>query len=246
MELWEEDLYELLGVEETATSDEIRKAYKKLAIELHPDRFPDDPAKRDEATTRFSKVTNAYNILKDEEERAEYDFARRLGFAGSSAPAAKGGGGTPGKSIDDDGNVSEARQKQARNQYEAGLVAHKAKNWSKCIQHYKEAARLDPTVADYPAYLGLAYHQQGLKTPANKAFEQALKLDKKHKIVRQHYQAPGQQKAESGGFFGKLMALFGGKKDSAKGDAKPDAKGAKGKPPAKGKPEGKKKSAGRR
>jgi curved DNA-binding protein CbpA len=244
VELWEEDLYEILGVEETTTAEEIRKAYKKLAIELHPDRFPDDPAKRDEATALFSKVTNAYNILKDEEERAEYDFARRLGFAGgSSAPVSKGGS-AGGKSIDEDGNVSEARKKQARNQYEAGLVAHKGKNWSKCIQHYKEAARLDPTVADYPAYLGLAYHQQGLKTPANKAFEQAYKLDKKNKIVRQHYTPPGAQKAESGGLLGKLMALFGGKKD-AKPDPKADAKGGKGKAGGKGKPD-KKKSAGRR
>jgi curved DNA-binding protein CbpA len=245
VELWEEDLYELIGVEETATAEEIRKAYKKLAIELHPDRFPDDPAKRDEATARFSKVTNAYNILKDEEERAEYDFARRLGFAGSSTAAPTKGGATGGKSIDEDGNVSEARKAQARNQYEAGLVAHKGKNWSKCIQHYKEAARLDPSVADYPAYLGLAYHQQGLKTPANKAFEQALKLDKKNKIVRQYYAQPDQQKPTGGGLLGKLMAMFGGKKDAAKADGKADAKGAKGKAGAKGKPD-KKKSVGRR
>ncbi|MEB3330685.1 MAG: DnaJ domain-containing protein [Candidatus Sericytochromatia bacterium] len=245
MELWEEDLYELIGVEETATADEIRKAYKKLATELHPDRFPDDPARRDEATARFSKVTNAYNILKDEEERAEYDFARRLGFAGSSTPTPAKGGTAGGKSIDEDGNVSEARKAQARNQYEAGLVAHKGKNWSKCIQHYKEAARLDPSIADYPAYLGLAYHQQGLKTPANKAFEQAHKLDKKNKIVRQYYTPPSQQKDAGGGLLAKLMALFGGKKEGGKGDAKPAPKGSKGKAGVKGKPD-KKKSAGRR
>jgi curved DNA-binding protein CbpA len=251
LELWEEDLYELLGVEEASTPEEIKKAYKKLAIELHPDRFPDDAAKREEATVQFGKITNAYNILKDEEERAEYDFARRLGFAGSGGPGPSGGakaaGGAKGAGgkdeaqqakggtgpIEDEGGVSEARRNQAQNQFDLGKIAHKGKNWAKAIQHYKEAARLDPAVADYPAYLGLAYTQQGLKTPALKAFEQAYKLDRKHAIVKEHYSPPSEAKkaTKGGGFFGSLLALFGGgKKDDAK-----DKKGAKGGKDAKGK-----------
>lgn len=93
-QLWEEDLYELLGVSPEAEAGEIKKAYKKLAVELHPDRFPDDEAKRADATERFGKITNAYNVLKDEESKAEYDFARRM-LGGMSAgptgaPAAAG------------------------------------------------------------------------------------------------------------------------------------------------------------
>lgn len=260
--LWEEDLYELLGVDESATPEEVKKAYKKLAIELHPDRFPDDAAKREEATARFGKITNAYNVLKDEEERAEYDFARRLGFAGSNGPPngggakAAGGGAAAGAQAaakgptapaEDDSGVSEARKSQAQNQFDLGKIAHKAKSWAKAIQHYKEAARLDPHVADYPAYLGLAYTQQGLKTPALKAFEQAYKLDKKHSVLKEHYTPPGEKakgkdaKSGGGGLFASIMALFGGgKKDDAKGK-----KGAKGKD-AKGKKGAGKKAASKR
>lgn len=225
MELWEEDLYEILDVDENATPEEVRKAYKKLAIELHPDRFPDDAEKREEATARFGKITNAYNVLRDEEERAEYDFARRLGFANQAKAPGKGDAGD-----EDDGGLSDARKSQAINQFDQGKNAHKNKNFSKAIQFYKEAARLDPTVADYPAFLGLAYTQQGLKTPAQKAFEQAYKLDKKHKLVRQHYLQPGTKQA-SGGILAAIMKLFGGGKKEAANDKK-------------GK--GKKRSAGRR
>ncbi len=260
--LWEEDLYELLGVDESATPEEVKKAYKKLAIELHPDRFPDDAAKREEATHRFGKITNAYNVLKDEEERAEYDFARRLGFAGASGPApgggakatggaaasAAGGGKVPTAPMEDDTGVSDARRNQAQNQFDLGKIAHKAKSWAKAIQHYKEAARLDPHVADYPAYLGLAYTQQGLKTPAQKAFEQAYKLDKKHSVLKEHYTAPGEKskgkdaKAGGGGLFATIMALFGGgKKDDGKGKKGAKGKDAKGKKGAPGK-----KTAGKR
>lgn len=244
MELWEEDLYELLAVDEAATPEEIRKAYKKLAIELHPDRFPDDTAKRDEATIRFSKVTNAYNILKDEEERAEYDFARRLGFATANGPAPASKSGAPksgalkseaspasgsSKVEEDDPGVSDARRNQAENQFALGKIAHKGKSWAKAIQHYKEAARLDPAIADYPASLGLAYFQQGLKTPATKAFEQAFKLDRKHPILKEHFPAAGAAKKEvkgGGGFLSALLAMFGGGKKDVKGKK---GKGGKGK-----------------
>lgn len=256
--LWEEDLYELLGVDESATPEEVKKAYKKLAIELHPDRFPDDAAKREEATHRFGKITNAYNVLKDEEERAEYDFARRLGFAGSNGPAPGGNkaaaGGAAGAAAakptapaEDDTGVSDARKNQAQNQFDLGKIAHKAKSWAKAIQHYKEAARLDPHVADYPAYLGLAYTQQGLKTPALKAFEAAYKLDKKHSVLKEHYTAPGDKakgkeaKSGGGGLFATIMALFGGGKKDEKGKGKGKGKDAKGKKGAAGK-----KAAGKR
>ncbi|MEB3196997.1 MAG: DnaJ domain-containing protein [Candidatus Sericytochromatia bacterium] len=233
MELWEEDLYELLNVEESATPEEIKKAYKKLAIELHPDRFPDDPERRDQATVQFGKITNAYNILKDEEERAEYDFARRLGFASAGPPPGAKGGASGGRvaSGEDEGVLSEARKNQAINQFDLGKNAHMNKSWAKAIQHYKEAARLDPSVADYHAFLGLAYIQQGLKTPAQKALEQAYKIDKRHKIVRQYYIAPGEEKQKKGGLLAAIMSLFGG--------GKKDAKGKKGKGSAKGRAAGK-------
>ena len=63
------DLYEVLGISRGATADEIKKAYRRLARELHPDKNPDDPA----AEARFKEVAQAYEILSNPETRARYD-----------------------------------------------------------------------------------------------------------------------------------------------------------------------------
>lgn len=66
----EKDLYEILGVEKTSSDDEIKRAYRKLALKYHPDKNPDNT---EEATEKFKEVTAAYNILSDEEKREKYD-----------------------------------------------------------------------------------------------------------------------------------------------------------------------------
>lgn len=63
------DYYDVLGVSRTASAEEIRKAYKKIARESHPDRNPDDPS----ASERFKEATEAYETLGDEENRKKYD-----------------------------------------------------------------------------------------------------------------------------------------------------------------------------
>src|SRR3954452_14703343 len=80
----EKDFYRELGVASGASADEIKKAYRKLARELHPDANPGDT----KAEARFKSVSEAYGVLSDEKKRREYDETRAL-FAG-------GGGGFPG------------------------------------------------------------------------------------------------------------------------------------------------------
>lgn len=63
------DYYEVLGVEKTASFEEIKKAYRKLAFENHPDRNPGDK----EAEARFKEAAEAYDVLRDDEKRAHYD-----------------------------------------------------------------------------------------------------------------------------------------------------------------------------
>lgn len=63
------DYYEVLGVDRSATAEEIKKAYRKIALENHPDRNPNNK----EAEERFKEAAEAYDVLRDEEKRAHYD-----------------------------------------------------------------------------------------------------------------------------------------------------------------------------
>lgn len=88
------DYYEVLGIDKNASEDEIKKAYRKLAIKYHPDRNPDNK----EAEEKFKEAAEAYDVLHDPQKRQQYD---QFGF---NAPGAGGFGGfgeTGGFSMDD-------------------------------------------------------------------------------------------------------------------------------------------------
>ncbi len=74
------DYYEILSVERTATGEEIKKAYRKLALQYHPDRNPDNP----EAEGKFKEAAEAYDVLRDPEKRTRYDRFGHAGVSGNS------------------------------------------------------------------------------------------------------------------------------------------------------------------
>ena len=90
-DLYEKDFYKVLGIDKQAGADEIKKRYRALARELHPDKNKGDEAKEE----KFKGISEAYEILSDTKKRAEYDEARAL-FERGGFRSPMGGGGQGG------------------------------------------------------------------------------------------------------------------------------------------------------
>ncbi len=87
------DYYEILGIDKGASADDIKKAYRKMAIKYHPDKNPDDPTAED----KFKEAAEAYDVLSDVNKKARYDQYGHAGLGG----AAGGGYGAGGPSMED-------------------------------------------------------------------------------------------------------------------------------------------------
>ena len=83
------DYYEILGVERSASTEEVKKAYRKIAIKFHPDKNPDDPTAED----KFKEAAEAYEVLSNPEKKQRYDQFGHAGMGGAAGGGGFGGGG---------------------------------------------------------------------------------------------------------------------------------------------------------
>ena len=86
-----QDYYEILGVSKGASDDEIKKAYRKLAVKYHPDKNPGDK----EAEAKFKEINEAHDVLSDKQKRARYDQFGHAGVGGAGGNPFGGGAGNP-------------------------------------------------------------------------------------------------------------------------------------------------------
>src|SRR5205085_7565020 len=81
------DYYTVLGVPASATQDEVKKQYRKLAAKHHPDKNQNDP----KAADRFKEISEAYQVIGDADKRKQYDQMRQLGAFGGGRPGSSSG-----------------------------------------------------------------------------------------------------------------------------------------------------------
>ena len=96
------DYYEVLGVSKTASDDEIKKAYRKLAVKYHPDKNPGDK----EAEAKFKEISEAHEVLSDKQKRARYDQFGHAGVGGGAAGFGGNGAGYSGNPFGQDFNFN--------------------------------------------------------------------------------------------------------------------------------------------
>lgn len=178
MQDFQEDLYAVLGVEEGSPPEEIRKAYLKLAKKLHPDRFPNDPEKRAEAQTEFSKVTRAHDVLSDAKQREEYDTLRSL--AKNKLGVDNGSGAQQAAAATATEKKAEGKEEWANKHLARATELLRRKKFPEAETAIKEAIRLNPNNPVYHATLADIHLARGWKTLAVSAVGTALKLDPKN------------------------------------------------------------------
>lgn len=198
MQEFEEDYYAVLGVEESASQEEIRKAYLALAKKLHPDRFPNDPEKRMVAQSEFAKVSRAHDVVSDAERRAEYDAVRlltRKRHSQSNLSAV-----SPDSPVDGEGPLTDAPLSSTGNFQIPGNETEeeninikwankhlsraddlfRRRNYKEAETALKEAIRLVPTDPRYHNKLAEVYLARGWKTLAMTEVQSALRNDPKN------------------------------------------------------------------
>ncbi len=198
MQEFEEDYYAVLGVEESASQEEIRKAYLALAKKLHPDRFPNDAEKRLLAQSEFAKVSRAHDVLSDAERRAEYDAVRMLTrkrHSQTNLSAVSGDGSEGGEGLTTDaplsstgnfqipGNETEEENiniKWANKHLSRADDLFRRRNYKEAETALKEAIRLVPTDPRYHNKLAEVYLARGWKTLAMTEVQSALRNDPKN------------------------------------------------------------------
>jgi len=230
MQGFDEDYYAILGVDEEAPVEEIRKAYLQLAKKLHPDRFPNDAEQRAVAQKEFAKVTRAHDVVSDAQRRAEYDTVRSLtkfrgtplvdedGVPTGLEPIALGQSNRlQSQTTKEDENIN---VKWANKHLSRAEDLFFKKRYQEAETAMKEAIRLVPSEPKYHNKLAEIYLARGWRTLAMTEVQAALRIDPRDgdaKGLEARIRALTRTTAEQGkgqkvGFLDQIKNLFAKKR----------------------------------
>lgn len=162
------NFYGVLGVAQTATEEEIRRTFRELARQRHPDRF--EGAEKVKAEREFQEITEAFNVLADARRRRIHD--RELEGAGRGPASPRTGGSAPSAS------GAEDQAKLLRAVLAEGVKAYKRQDFAAAAESFGRATRIDP--GSPQAWYNLALtqsHQSGGGPRARRAIEKACELE---------------------------------------------------------------------
>ena len=181
-------LYDTLGLERDASDEEIRKAFRRLALKYHPDRFSDD--QRGEAEERFQGITEAFNVLSHPESREKYDTEISKGTADKTMDAKEIARrlAAKGSQLMREGKMAEAVESlkgaidhddsNARAHYFYGQVIGRIPGKERdALRHVEKAISLEPGNATMLAEAATLSLAAGMNVRAVRHAQQALSLD---------------------------------------------------------------------
>lgn len=206
----ETNLFRVLGLELTATPDEVRAAYRRLAKQVHPDRFSDATSKA-LAEKAFIRINEAFNNLRDPFKRKEYErtLAPTVQVASQDHQMhAATQTNTVKTDASQEEKIRQVRQEQAEKHFLQGKQYEQKNLLDDAIRAYKEAIRLCNDVAKYHSQLGLALQKKNWLGYAQAEFKVALHFDPTDKLALKHYRPSAGLSVPRNSLGFKLLNLF--------------------------------------
>jgi curved DNA-binding protein CbpA len=219
--------YQILEVSQEVSSDEVKKAYFKLARKFHPDLFSRGlpPETLQKVAEVFDQITKAYNALGDERKKSEYDEQQKSPVEDSRKNQAKEADirFRQGKTLFDQARYDEAlifleqavRLSQDKAKYFLLLAMTQARLHvyrKEAEKNFIKATKLEPWNAEAFAGLGLLYKREGLHIKAKKQFERALQIDPDHRIAKKELHGEKRSTGKTSLKDISFKSLFGKKK----------------------------------
>lgn len=181
--IWKEDLFAVLGVQQETSVSDIRKIYINLTKEYHPDKFVNDKAAYEEAVTKFSKITVAYKILIDPQKREYYLELRRILKEHIPEPGQEQTKPKPKDKASEE-NTAKVKEQQAESFFNKAQNFFNHHDYDTAINELEKAINICPDTSKYHTYLGRIYKAKGWSGMAAASFKKALDLNPNDAIAR--------------------------------------------------------------